>query len=153
MASFGAAAEEIKINPIKNATVYTKIKYNLVDRWQQETGVSHSVANLGRWSLSSNLGYTQTYDDIWKDTGWTFGVNLNFKLDAKYSLYSKASTSFLGPWRGEHGIRTTLYRGDGYTVGANAGYVHAIPFKSSNKPSWTIGVTLSVPIKELRIGG
>ena len=71
--SFAARAEEIKINPISNATVYTKIKYNLVNRWQQETGVSHSVASLGRWSLSSNLGYTQTYDDIWTDTGWTFG--------------------------------------------------------------------------------
>lgn len=147
----GAGAEEIKVNPISQASVYTKIKYNWVNRWQHESGLSHTWASLGRWSVGSNLGYTQTYDDIWTKTGWTFGVTFIFKLDARYSLYSKASTAFLGAWKGEHGIRTTLYRGDGFTIGANTGYGHAIPFRSKDRPSWTIGVTLSVPLKELGI--
>lgn len=148
----GAAwAEDLKVHPLRNAAVYTKIKYNLVNRWQHETGLSHTVASLGRWSLSGNLGYTQTYDQVFKDTGWNFGVTVNFKLDSRYTAYSKVSTAFLGPWRGEHGLRATLYRGLGYSVALNAGYVHAIPFRSSHKPAWTSTLTLTVPLKTLGV--
>ncbi len=140
-------AQEIKVHPLTEAAAYTKIKYNLVNRWQHETGLSHTVASFGRWSLSGNLGYTQSYDRVFKDTGWNFGVTLNFKLDSRYTAYSKVSTAFLGPWRGEHGLRATLYRGMGYSVAVNAGYVHAIPFRSSQRPAWTSTLTLTVPLK------
>jgi len=143
------ASAQIKTYSLTDGSVYTKLKYNLISGWKDETGLGGPVAKDGNFSLGYNVGFVRAYPRLSKNDSWTIGLTLSFRLEAKSILYSKVASDWRGHWQQETGAKYTIYATKTFNIVANLGYVLNYPLHLTSKPQWTSGLQINFPLKSL----
>jgi len=143
------ALAQLQTFSVNDSSVYTKGSTDLTGSNTLETGVQVPVLRSGNFSMGMNLGYVQNTDNLWKSSSWTSGLNFGYNLNRGWVAYTKTSTNFRGNWYQETGLRMNLVTNEKYSVGVNAGYIFDYPFSRNQTPRWTVGATVSFPVRTL----
>jgi hypothetical protein len=156
------AMAQTKTYSPNDGSFYTKYKSNLSGTSKVETGFSTPFLSNGKWSLSGNVAYVQGVENFWNDNSFLGALSVGYKVDKTFSAYVKETTFFNTNFQGEVGVRAGLWRTNSYAVSANAGYLFSQngtgqpnycgkcpPYGSENLPKWTVGVTVSFPVKSI----
>lgn len=150
------AMAQTKTYSPNDGSFYTKYKSNLSGTSKVETGFSTPFLSNGKWSLNGNIAYVQGVKNFWNDNSFLGGVSLGYRYDKTFSAYVKETTFFNTNFQGEVGVRASLWRTDSYAVSANAGYLFSqnakvtkCDWENQNLPKWTVGLTVSFPVKSV----
>lgn len=76
----GATLKYRLVNNTFQLSAYTKVKYDCVSTFAQESGLTATLWKNGDLSVIGNVGWVNNYPFKDDTNSWTSGIQLNFKL-------------------------------------------------------------------------